>query len=105
MKENDGNVTVVTPLYYAIIHGSTEVVRSLLASGARQDLDTGVIIIIAPLSTNVTPVTQDHFYSINAIKTMTCIIICHYSMPRNLTGKFNDAFCRPTDVIPIISSI
>ena len=41
MKENDGNVTVVTPLYYAIIHGSTEVVRSLLASGARQDLDTG----------------------------------------------------------------
>ena len=37
----DGNVTVVTPLYYAIEHGSTEVVRSLLASGARQDLDTG----------------------------------------------------------------
>ena len=66
----DGNVTLVTPLYYAIEHGSTEVVRSLLASGARQDLDTGVIIIIAPLSTNVTPVTQDHFYSINAIKTM-----------------------------------
>ena len=48
----DGNVTVVTPLYYAINHGSTEVVRSLLASGARQDLDTGGIIIIAPLSTN-----------------------------------------------------
>ena len=41
---SDGNVTApytATPLYYAVAHGSTEVVRSLLASGARQDLDTG----------------------------------------------------------------
>ena len=38
-KDVDGYVT--TPLYVAAESGSTEVVRSLLASGARQDLDSG----------------------------------------------------------------
>ena len=38
-KDEDRHV--ITPLYRASYHGSTEVVRSLLASGARQDLDTG----------------------------------------------------------------
>ena len=32
---------VITPLYYAVEHGYTEVVKSLLENGARQDLDTG----------------------------------------------------------------
>ena len=38
-KDDDGNVE--TPLYGATYHGSTEVVRSLLERGARQDLDRG----------------------------------------------------------------
>ena len=38
-EDEDGHT--VTPLYMASLHGSTEVVKSLLASGARQDLDTG----------------------------------------------------------------
>ena len=37
----EGDVHVITPLYLAAKTGSTKVVRSLLASGARQDLDTG----------------------------------------------------------------
>ena len=37
----DGDGEVVTPLYHAVYLGLTEVVKSLLASGARQDLDTG----------------------------------------------------------------
>ena len=37
----DGDGEVVTPLYHAAYLGLTEVVRSLLASGARQDLDSG----------------------------------------------------------------
>ena len=37
----DGDVSVETPLFHAARRGSTEVVRSLLASGARQDLDSG----------------------------------------------------------------
>ena len=32
---------VITPLFMAAERGNTEVVRSLLASGARQDIDTG----------------------------------------------------------------
>ena len=42
-KDDDGDV--ITPLYMAVEIAieteSTEVVKSLLASGARQDLDTG----------------------------------------------------------------
>ena len=39
VKDVDGDVT--TPLYEAVWHNSTEVVRSLLERKARQDLDTG----------------------------------------------------------------
>ena len=39
--DEDGYVHVETPLYMAAFHGSTEVVRSLLERGARQDLDRG----------------------------------------------------------------
>ena len=38
-KDEDRHV--ITPLYRASYHGSTEVVKSLLERGARQDLDTG----------------------------------------------------------------
>ena len=49
MENGDAVVTVETPLFHAVVtsccdimmSGSTEVVRSLLESGARQDLDTG----------------------------------------------------------------
>ena len=37
----DGSRFVRTPLYEAAVYGSTEVVKSLLENGARQDLDTG----------------------------------------------------------------
>ena len=37
-KDKKDNVR--TPLYEAVFGGSTEVVRSLLASGARQNLDS-----------------------------------------------------------------
>ena len=38
----DGSVAILeTPLYEAVEEGSTEIVKILLASGARQDLDTG----------------------------------------------------------------
>ena len=39
--DEDGEVTMTTPLYMAAWDGYTEVVKTLLASGARQDLDTG----------------------------------------------------------------
>ena len=38
-KHGDGEV--VTPLFVAAFMGHTEVVKSLLENGARQDLDTG----------------------------------------------------------------
>ena len=38
-RHSSGNVR--TPLCYAALYGSTEVCRSLLASGARQDIDIG----------------------------------------------------------------
>ena len=38
-RDIDGDVS--TPLWWAAANGSTEVCRSLLASGARQDIDTG----------------------------------------------------------------
>ena len=41
MENGDAVVTVETPLFHAVFSGKTEVVRSLLESGARQDLDTG----------------------------------------------------------------
>ena len=39
--DSDGEVHVTTPLYAAAEQESTEVVRILLANGARQDVDTG----------------------------------------------------------------
>ena len=38
--DEDGEEDVVTPLWWAASNGLTEVVRSLLAHGARQDLDS-----------------------------------------------------------------
>ena len=40
-RNPDGRGYVRTPLYWAAVSGATVVCRSLLANGARQDIDTG----------------------------------------------------------------
>ena len=40
-RDTDGRGYVRTPLYWAAVSGATVVCRSLLANGARQDIDTG----------------------------------------------------------------
>ena len=49
-------------------------------------------------STSVTPVTQDHFYSISA--TLDHEISIHHTMPCNWTkGQVDEAYGRPLDAI------